>query len=122
MRPGAQRRAEGATDERRDDVDVLCPDPKYGSDLLGYVSHPLRLVPQGQAIAVPRRDRGVQLDWMVVLARVHVGLVDLDHGRCERAFGIATPGFGLPALALVGLLLRRRHRLDARDIGRPVFG
>src|SRR4051812_31519508 len=103
------------------DSDVLCRSSKHGGDLIGDVSHPLRLVPQGQAIAVPRRDRGVQLDRIVVLARDRVGLVDLDLGGCERSFWIATPCLGWPALALIGLLLRRQHRLDARNVGTPGF-
>ena len=72
------------------------------------VVHPLRLVPQRQAVAVPRRDRRVHLDRIVVLARDHIGLVDLDLGGRERSFGIAAPRLRRPALALVGLLLRRQ--------------
>ena len=122
MRPGAQCRAEGTADERRDDADVLRRNAEHGGDLVGRVVHPLRLVPQGQAVAVPRRDRGVHLDGIVVLARDHVGLVDLDLGRRERAFGIAAPRFRRPALALVGLLSCRQNRLDAADVGGRGFG
>ena len=77
---------------------------EHGGDLVGHVVHPLRLVPQRQAVAVPGGDRGVHLDRIVVLARDHVGLVDLDLGGRERSFGIAAPRLGRPALALVGLL------------------
>ena len=94
MRPGAQARAEGAADEGRDDADVLRRNAEHGGDLVGHVMHPLRLVPQGQAIAVPGRDGGVHLDRVVVLARDHVGLVDLDLGGRERFFGIAAPRLG----------------------------
>jgi len=41
-------------------------------DLAAVVVHPLRLVVQGEPIAVPGRDRGVQLDRVVLLARVRV--------------------------------------------------
>ena len=85
MRPGAQARAEGAADEGRDDADVLGRNAEHGGDLVGRVVHPLRLVPQRQPVAVPGRDRRVHLDRIVVLARDHVGLVDLDLGGRERS-------------------------------------
>ena len=59
---------------------------------------------------------------IVVLARDHVGLVDLDLGGRERSFGIAAPRLRRPRLALIGLLLRRQNRLDAGDVGGPGFG
>ena len=104
VRPGAQARAEGAADEGRDDADVLRRDAEHGGDFVGRVVHPLRLVPQGQAVAVPGRDGGVHLDRVVVLARDHVGLVDLDLGGRERSLGIAAPRLRRLDLALVGLL------------------
>ena len=58
----------------------------------------------------------------MVLARDHVGLVDLDLGGRERSFGIAAPRLGRPRLSLVGLLLGRQNRLDAGDVGGPGFG
>ena len=90
MRPDPQRRAEGAADEGRDDADVLRRNAEYGRNLVRRVVHPLGLVPQGQPVAVPGRDRRVHLDRIVVLARDHVDLVDLDLRRRERPFGIAT--------------------------------
>ena len=117
VRPGAQPGAEGAADEGRDDADVLGRDAEHGGELVGHVVHPLRLVPQGQAVAVPGRDRGVHLDRVVVLARDHVGLVDLDLGGREGSFGIAAPRLVRLDLALVGLLVRRVHRLGAADVG-----
>ena len=53
----------------------------------------------------------MQLDRVVVLARDHVGLIDLHLGARERSVGIAAPRFGWRSRALV--LLRRRNRLDA---------
>ena len=121
MRPGAQPRAEGAADEGRDDADVLGRNAEHGGDLVGRVVHPLRLVPEGQAVAVPGRDGGVHLDGVVVLARDHVGLVDLDLGARERSFGIAAPSLWRPCLSLIGLLLRRQNRLDALNVGGSGF-
>ena len=121
MRPGAQRRAEGAADEGRDHADVLRRNAEHGGDLVGRVVHPLRLVPQREAIAVPSRDGRVHLDRVVVLARDHVGLVDLDLGCRERSFGIAAPRLWRPRLSLIGLLLGRQNRLDAGDVGGPGF-
>ena len=95
---------------------------EHGGDLVGRVVHPLRLVPQGQSVALPGRDGGVHLDRIVVLARDHIGLVDLDLGGCERSFGIAAPCLGRPRLSLIGLLLRRQNRLDASDVGGRGFG
>ena len=80
--------------------------------------HPLRLVPQRHAVAIPSGDRRVHLDGVVVLARDHIGLVDLDVGGGEGSFGIATPCLVRLDLALVGLLMRRVHRLDAADVRR----
>src|SRR5438445_11646552 len=100
MRPGAQRRAEGAADKGRDDADVLRRNAEHGGDLVGRVVHPLSLVPKRQTIAIPSRDRGVHLDWIVVLARDHVSLVDLHRGARERSFRISTPRLRWPALGL----------------------
>ena len=122
MRPCAQPRAEGAADEGRDDADVLRRNAEHGGDLVGRVVHPLRLVPEGQAVAVPGRDGGVHLDRVVVLARDHIGLVDLDLGGRERSFGIAAPCLRRSRLSLIGLLLRRQNRLDAGDVGGRRFG
>ena len=118
MRPGPQRRAERAADEGRDDADVLCRNAEHRGDLVGHVVHPLRLVPEGQAIAVPGRDRRVHLDRVVVLARDHVGLVDLHLGgrrallRDRRA--VSPSGRRSPwSVFCCG----RPDRLDAGDVG-----
>ncbi len=91
MRPGAQPRAERAADKRRDDADVLRRNAEDGRNLVGRVVHPLRLVPQRQAVAVPHRNGGVHLNRVVVLAWDHIGLVDLDLGGSQRFFSIAAP-------------------------------
>jgi hypothetical protein len=65
----------------------------------------------------------VHLDRVVVLARDHVGLVDLNVDLRERSFGIAAPRLRWRAFALVGLLCCRQDRLstgnvDGRGLGR----
>jgi hypothetical protein len=64
----------------------------------------------------------VHLDRVVVLARDHVGLVDLDLRGRECSFGIAAPCLRWRAFALVGLLGCRQDRLDAGNVRGRALG
>ena len=99
MRPGPQRRSEGAADERRHDPDVLLRDVEDVGDLLAVVIHPLRLVIEREVLALPVGDGDVRLDRVVMLARVDIGRLDPHRRR-------------LPAR-------HRRCRARPRPAGRP---
>ena len=117
VRPGAQGGAESAANEGRDDADVLCRNAEHGGNFVGRVVHPLRLVPQRQAVAVPRRDGGVHLNRIVVLARDHVGVLHLDLGCREGSVRIAAPRLRRPPLPALGSADRDRRG----NIGDPGF-
>src|SRR4051812_25129076 len=92
MRPGPQRRAEGAADEGRDDTDALLRYAEDMGDLLAVIVHPLRLVVEGEVLALPMRDRHMRLNRVVVLARMHIGGVHPHRRPGEGAIRIAAAG------------------------------
>ena len=124
VRPRAQAGPERAAHERRHDANVLGRHAEHRGDFLRYVVHPLRLVPQGESIAVPCGDRRVHLDRIVVFAGDHVPLVDLHVRTCQCSLRVAASRLRRTLLALVGFLLRGHHHLGARNVGdrslRPV--
>ena len=94
MRPGPERRAEGAADERTDHLYVLGRKAEDGRDLGLLVDDELALAPQRQPIAVPGRDGRVRLHRIVILARDVVDLIDLHRRVRQSAVGVAARGVG----------------------------
>src|SRR4029077_4691097 len=102
VRPGATRTTESATDERADDPDVLRWDAKcLAVYSLGGVDA-LRLVPDGQPVAVPAGDGRWQLHRIVVVTddrepqvRHHVGVMESTVWIAARVILLALPGLRL---------------------------
>ena len=118
VRPCAQRRAEGAADERRDHAHVVLGQAEHVRDDRACVPDPLRLVPERQPIAVPRGDGRVHLDRVVMLARMHIGGVHPHLGLVERAHRVATACF--TGLGVLGGRLAGCGR--ARAVERGLLG
>ena len=116
MRPCPEPRAERAAYEGRDDANVLGRNAEDRCDLIRGVVHPLGLVPESETLALPDRDGRVHLDWVVVLARHHIGRLNLDLGAPERCFSIAAPSLWRSCLSLIGFLLSRQKRLDTLNV------
>ena len=109
--PRPQRRAERAADERRHDAHVALVDAERGGHLLLHVIDPLRLIVEGELVAVPGGDGGVQLHRVVVLVGVRVGLFDLHRGAVESLVRLAALVVGRLLGDAVGLHLVRREPL-----------
>ena len=101
VRPCPQGRPEGAAHEGRDHPDAVLRDAEHVRDLVPVVVRPLGLVVEGQPVAVPGRDGGVELDRVVVLARLDVARIDPHRRRREGPVGVADRGVGGPARLLV---------------------
>ncbi len=94
MRPGAQRRAKGAADERVDHPHIFRRNPETASHLIAFISYPLRFTPQCQPVALPFRYGGVRLHRVVLLARLHVGCIDANRRGSEGSIGVSLFGLG----------------------------
>ncbi len=112
MRPGAERRAESAADVGIDHVNGFSWNAEHAGNFVCVVVNPLGLVPEGELVALPLRNRCVGLHGVVVFTRLHVRLIYPVRGSGERTIGITLPAFGAAAL----LLCRRRSRLRTRGV------
>lgn len=61
MRPGSQAGAEGAANERANDLHILRRQAENCSNLPLFVHDETALAPQGQSVAVPHRARCMRL-------------------------------------------------------------
>ncbi len=98
VRPGPQRRAEGAADEGIDDAHLVGRDAEAAGDLVAFVADPLGLAPQREVFALPVRDGGVRLHRVVLLARLRVDRIDPDGCGGEGGVGVALAGLRTASL------------------------
>jgi hypothetical protein len=108
VRPHSAARAEATADEPRDDPDMVDRDPKDGRQPLLVIGDPLRLVPHGEPVAVPGRDRREWLHRAVIEAGQVVHHVAARRRRRQGGLDISPASLGR------GLLLRRLARRDRR--------
>ena len=86
--PGPELAAEAGAEEVRDNPHVLLRHAEHLVEHLAMVHYGLRRLVQRDAVPLPRRDRRVQLDWVMHFGRRDVRLVDLHRCRLERALGV----------------------------------
>ena len=90
MRPSLTGTAERATNERRDDANLVRRNAECLAVGLLAVVDALHLVPHREPVTVPRRDRGRDLHRIVVVASDRIRPVD-DHRRGpQHRIGVAT--------------------------------
>ena len=116
VRPHRALATEASTDERRNDAHIIRRNAERLGDRLAHARDILRGVVEREPIAVPTRDGGVRLHWMVMLHRRRVHRLDADFRLRNSGLEIApregcwcTPRL-LRSIGVASRLIEAKHR------------